>query len=258
MRFINLVMLYVFFLIIIATRTDLKAGLMEQMLFTKVQYNRNIDRAVEDAMENVVWAQDYRREVSFDREAVLERFFGQIYQDFGIGGEESQKSLMRQQFPAIVITTLDGFYLYKGAEDRFMEKQYFEDTVGEYRIRVTFQDYLYIEDKGTGERTEGTRERLKKQIPLALLGDAQKFEQWKKEIVITAIREAMEEAVNQDYRIAQRGHQYRISFPAIQYEEWYQTVDQISMLAFFCGNPQSAEYYGLGRFVFGGARLQKR
>lgn len=124
-------------------------------------------------------------------------------------------------------------------------------------MKFRFSDRITLENMDTREMYELGIGQAKELTGLYMFSSADAFEKKRRTVIIDNIRAAMEDSINGSRRAAEAGVGYRVAFPYIKYEEWYQTVDGVSLMAFFMGRPIGMEGRKYQYFVFSGARLVK-
>lgn len=268
MKFTDLSLVFLLFAVTVFTGLDVRIRLIDQTMRITERYDQIIDTAAVDALRNTVEEDNYGRKVFVNKDATMERFLEELYLSFDIYENNVSQEVFREYLPVVLLVEMDGFYVntYRDADNpvgskcrerSFGEKQYFRTEEGAWEIYFSFADYISLVNKSSGRILEGTPDAVSKQLPLNFLQDRKRYEERKKRTVIEAIREQLEQEVNANPKLDKTDIQYRFSFPYIDYEEWYQSVRDVSLLAFFQGLPMGVGDKTYNRFVFSGSRLEK-
>ena len=93
MRLINWGILFMFLFIGIGIRPFIKTLYEDNAMITMEQYNRNIDRAVEDALLDQIVEEKEDSSISLDSEKIYQAFLNQLYFVFNAGTEYEKTQL---------------------------------------------------------------------------------------------------------------------------------------------------------------------
>lgn len=93
MRLINWGILFMFLFIGIGIRPFIKTLYEDNAMITMEQYNRNIDRAVEDALLDQIVEEKEESSISLDSEKIYQAFLNQLYFVFNAGTEYEKTQL---------------------------------------------------------------------------------------------------------------------------------------------------------------------
>lgn len=245
----------------------------------QLQYNKAIDNAVEDAFLQVV-DQDSLESTSIDFASVTNSFFRYLAWNMGLEIESTRAKTLTNYVPVIVYIVKDGLYLaYQKVEGEdqipkqsiklsdgdwntsiyISERIPFEQSTDTYQIQYTLTDYIRVIDIKTKEEYEGYYGDLVERFPDLLPSNKEEFDKERRLIIIDCLTESMNTYTEKHNTIAkQYGIKYQFSLPYIEEEEWYRTVDDISMLVLFQGYPYGNDTLGYyNRMALGGARVRK-
>lgn len=232
------------------------------------QYNQAVDQAVEAALYDSV-EQDTGREVVLNEKLAIHKFFQALYSNLGIMEQPMKKELCKFYVPFILFVGEDGITPYiQRNEDReelfsFQNaKKVFFKWSGEKEemFFFTLTDYIVYEDKAKQKHIEGYFNDVKEQLPELYQWSLPEFRMKKKECIIGQIKECVNQCINYQNQLAKKfGIQYEFTLPVIEYEEWYRTIQDISILVLFQGYPYGNGITGMfNRVAIGGARIAKR
>ncbi len=128
-----------------------------------------------------------------------------------------------------------------------------------FAIQYTLSDYIRIQNLSTMEVEEGVYNDLVGMYPEILPESREAFDQERRLVIIQCITEEFSRSIEQHNRIAKKyGIQYQFQLPVIPNEEWYRTVNDISMIVLFQGYPYGNSTLGYyNKVALGGARLYK-
>lgn len=241
--------------------SDMRTNIITKMLLTKLSYNQILDTAVEDSLLSSIEADFYGNKFVLDKEQILDRLWKNLSYSFGTFNQDLAQERLLDCIPVIICTEMDGFYVWQYDEaekkHKFGEKLPFLFEEDGYCFFLNFADFIKIEDKNTGTVIEGTFDYVIKYINTGLLEKREVFEEKKKQVITELVRDSLELAVEKNAVRQNIDAKYRISIPFIDYEEWYQNIQDVNLLLYFQGNPR--KFYGKNyqRFIFSGARLSK-
>lgn len=241
------------------------------------KYTQSIQTAVQDASQMMHQNENPSLESSYDsvkllrvdKELILDTFMNTISLNFEIEDDPSAQRTFLTYLPALVVTDYDGFYLYRSAaykdtdnkeaeSHEWTEKKLYvyEDDNGTI-FRFTLDDYVYVYAENTGQWLEGYRDELQWLSSVPLLQDADTFDAVRRQTIVSTIQENLASTIQQhNAHILRNGSVYQFTLPVIPQEEWYNTIDDVGVLAFIQGIPVGDEYYN--NYAFGSGRLVKK
>lgn len=268
MKWTNLAIVFFLIELSLFIILDMRVYNLTAIINQKVEYNKALDSAIDDSVINLVEV-DRQRNLILNKEKAAEQFYQALYANFGIMGNPSLESKLKGYVPVILVTDEDGFYLfyfdtYKSGEEtiitqRWSEKQPYAYEISNYIINFTLDTYLTVYDKNTHQLYEGEYKDLEDMFHNTLLAEEETFHIVRRNTIISAIEEKMNEYINKYNNIAKQfGITYQFWLPKIDKTDWYRTIDDISMLVLFQGYPYhfaSTDTYN--RYAIGGARIKK-
>lgn len=229
----------------------------------QLQYNTAFDGAVQDALYQTVEV-DSGRSVILNKKEVLKNFFHSLWINMGIMEENQKKRKMLFYIPVLSFVEERKFTIFYYDVDKegtycYQEKEFFYPyQEKEMTVYFTLSDYIYLEDKN-GTIIEGKYQDIKKEVELELFSSQERFQQVRRNTIITLLQDRIKFYLNEHNKIAKKyGITYEFALPVIEEEEWYRTIDNISLLAFFQGYPYGNKQTGFyNRVAIGGARVLK-
>lgn len=279
MKHINLSIVFVLIMLSVFLILNQKTDTVTAITKLQIQYNNAIDNAVDDAFLQVV-DQDSIESVSIDFADVTDSFLRYLAWNLGLDTESQRAKSLSNYVPVIAYIVHDGVYMayQKFNGETEMSEQLghldilewntsieisewipFEKTTDTYQIQYTLTDYIRIINQETKEEWEGYYGDLLEQFSSVLPNTKEEFDKERRLIIINCITKSMNTYIENHNTIAKHyGINYQFSLPYIEKEEWYRTVDDISMLVLFQGYPYGNDTLGYyNRMAFGGARVRK-
>lgn len=234
----------------------------------QTEYNLAVDEAVEAALFDQVES-DNLHTVCLNEEEVIHKFFQALYVNLGIMEQPMKKELCRFYVPYILFVENDGIVPYIQNSSGGEELVSFETgRKYEYRWKGEKEDFLYVtlsdfvvyNNASESTHMEGYYQDIAAQLPDCFRWTEYEFKRRKKELIIKMIKQCTNECIEHQNQIARKfGIHYEFTLPFIEYEEWYRTIQDISMLVLFQGYPYGNSITGTyNRVAIGGARIAKR
>lgn len=241
------------------TMSDYRTASLQETALQKLMYNNCLDSAIEDAMAETVEV-DEGRQIRLNKQKAVEDFFTALSVSFAAMENPEKKELLKAYVPAIAFVERNKVtFYYDFLEGEKSEEVFFQMERGDYRIYFTLMDYVYVENRDTGEQLEGDFHDVGKVFAEPLLLDEGWFHEEQNKAIRAAFLEQLEEIIEGHNEAARKlGIKYRFFLPLIEGEDWYRGIEQISMLVFFQGYPYGnkiAGYYN--RMAIGGAEIRK-
>lgn len=295
MKHINLSIIFVLIMVSVFLILNQKIDTVVAITKLQSQYNNAIDNAVEDALLQMV-DQDSVSSTSIDFASVTDSFLRYLAWNLGLNAESQSGRSLLNYVPVIAYIVQDGLYMAyqnveggegpagedNGGKDNVVEghaqeqSKYwhvgewntsigtseripFERRTDSYLIQYTLTDYIRVINLQTKENIEGYYGDLIALFPEILPGTREEFDKERRLVIINCLTETMNSYIEKHNRIAKHyGIKYKFSLPNIDMEEWYRTVDDISMLVLFQGYPYGNSTLGYyNRIALGGARVRK-
>lgn len=200
----------------------------------------------------------------------LETFLKTLSIQFGVNNDISTDVLSRY-VPAYAVVDYDGLLLnvYKEFNNTRGEKVLdrvwlpkipfsYIDNEGNI-LNFTIDEELELYDIELNEWFEGTRTQLlaDPEITVDFLEDEDTFHNVRRTTIVNTLQEHLAYYINEHnvYRKA-LDVTYKFKLPLIPEEDWYNTVDDVSILAFFQGYPSRLDNATYHKYAFVGTRLQ--
>jgi hypothetical protein len=179
--------------------------------------------------------------------------------------------LMARYVPAYAIVDYDGLLLnvYKNHKDssgtQVLDRVWlpkipfsYTDTEGNV-INFTIDEDLEVYDAELNEWFYGKRHEVIEDVTIDLLEDDEKFDQVRRSTIVNTLQENLAYYIN-EHNVYTKALDvtYTFTMPLIPEEDWYNTVDDVSILAFFQGYPYRMADEQYQEYAFVGTRLNKR
>ncbi|MFU0827492.1 MAG: Sensor histidine kinase [Lachnoclostridium sp.] len=268
MKLTDLAILFFAIELIVITILDVRTNNLVAVSNRTMEYNKQLDSAVEDGIANLVEV-DSRRKLILNKDVAINQFYQSLFANFGVLGNSQAENKLKAYIPVILITDMDGFYIYynhiynsdgeKRISQKWTEKIPYAYEDGSLIYKFTLGTFVTLYNKTTNETYEGEYKDLAPQFPESILSDDEVYDSIRRNAIIDAIEKNMNYYINLHNRIAfWYGITYQFWLPQIDKTDWYRTIDDISMLVIFQGypyTPNSKDTYN--RYALGGARLTK-
>lgn len=252
-------LLFAVVLICVMTIGDRREERLTTQTEQKIQYNNALDNAVEAALMDSV-EHDSGRKLKVNYRELWDRFLTALYVNFDAMESPDRRVLLENCIPAAAIVEKDkvSFTSRKDGQ-RFFDSYFYRETYEDYTVDFTLSEYVYVWDRKKNEWLEGNYRDVALLYPVPVFVDGS-FDTERRRVILSVITTRLEEMVEEYNLYAKRaGIRYHFSFPVIPKEEWYRTVDDVSMLVLFQGYPYAGQRLGVyNRAAFGGARLRKQ
>ena len=290
MKHTNISILFVLIMVSVFLVLNQKIDTVAAITKLQIKYNNAIDNAVADALYQIV-DEDSIASTSIDFANVTDSFLRYLAWNLGLEAESPKGKTLSNYVPIIAFIVQDGLYLAyqkldegeESASDNYgvvkqanEQSQFwnvgewntsiditdripFEQRADAYLIQYTLTDYVRIINIQSNDKMEGYYGDLIKLFPEILPSTKEEFDKERRLTIINCLTETMNEYIEKHNKIAKHyGITYQFSLPYIEMEEWYRTVDDISMLVLFQGYPYGNETLGYyNRMALGGARIRK-
>lgn len=269
MKITDHVIIFILIFLCLIVRIDIRYNTFEAMEMKKVEYNNNLDNAVDDAVLDLL---DYNSSqdssYNINRELSVNKFFKSLYASFGVLHDSDLREKLCSCVPVIAITDYDGFYiyfrtLYKDSDGNtcskynWTEKFPYSYDDGSFLYSFTFSDSLKVFDKNTYQVKEGVSKDLVSLYPGN--GVLMNFEYYRRMSITESIQKKLEHYINQYNLIAEQfGFKYSFFLPENTNDELERAIDNIGMFVIFQNYP-----YGVGtdvynRYLYGAARVKEK
>lgn len=268
MKASNTGLIFAIIFMLIAVMLDIRFNDLVTVQNRMIQYNCAVDNAVEAAMDQLVEV-DHGWKKKINKEEAVQCFYDSLSINFGVYDNNNLKEKLKGYVPVIAIILDDGFYLYYDCEKtindekvvvkEFSEKypyQYFDGNITYY---FTLTNYIRLIDETSSEFYEGDYHDLSVLFEDSFMKDTKEFDRIRRTTIINTLTDTIQFYMNEHNKIAYHyGIQYHFALPNIEMEDWYRTIDDTSILAFFQGYPYGNRRSGTyNRFALAGARSHK-
>ncbi len=257
--------------------SDLRVQNQREVQQLEMKYTSALRTAVQDA--GVVLSQNERQEreagygsdkfFRVDKEEALHTFLHTLFLNMGIDGDTVAQRALLDYMPALMILDYDGYYVFASVTytdkhgqavqgPKWSEKKPYAyvDSAGN-SVGFTLDNYVHAYDARNHRWIEGFQKELQGQTTISLLNDPEAFEQVRRSTIVHSIQEDLGRLINlHNEKAAHNGISYTFTLPLISQEEWYNTVDDVGLMAFIQGIPVGDRYYN--NYGFGGGRVVRK
>lgn len=268
MKITDLAILFVIIVLPFNLINYLKIGDVKSSSFRTIEINRILDTAIQDGTAKLVEVGANNR-VIINKERAVQAFFNSLYVNFDVLDNSVLQRKISGYVPVIVIVDYDGYYVisqetYKNS-DSYSEikhvwkpKKMFSYSDDIYVYTFTLDDHITVYNTLTKAFYKGDYHDLKGKFASNVINDDTFFQQIRRKTIIENIKGDVNYCINKHNDIALKyGITYHFSVPSISNEDWYRTINDVGMLAFFQGLPISTSGERFNSFALGGARIVK-
>lgn len=274
MKLSNYIILFLSLMIIFFLPLHCQSKILVNAQKKQLMYNRALDNAVMDGLFQLV-EKDSSREIVLNKEKAVNHFLESLYCNFGLLTNSLDKKRLQQYIPLIVMTDKDGYYLYisklkinqngtKILIKEWTKKQPYSISIDGFIYEFTLGNELKLYDSKKHLIMQGDFHEFAGKFPdNNILNHPSIFEETRRKCIIEHLKGAMRNGIEKHNNIIKRfGVNYEFFFPIIAKEDWYRTIDDISLIAIIQGYPwkENAGYFSKGSFshyAIGGARAWK-
>lgn len=212
-----------------------------------------------------------KKDIRVNKELAIETFFHTLYSNFDILHDPIAQEVLQAYVPLVAIVDYDGLWIHAGEEFRDsngdmhykhvwqMKHLFTRGDLEGNTFSFTLDDYVYFYDQSTGIRYEGTREEVNLAAGgrIDVLNDEDLFEEVRRLTIIQTIQDHLAATINaHNEKVKKYGIVYQFTLPVFSQEEWSNTIDDISVIAFLQGIPMYNQHYN--NYALGGSRLMVR
>lgn len=199
----------------------------------------------------------------------FDAFLNTLAINYGIE-DETSKDMLSRYIPAFAVIDYDGLLLNVFKEytdtrgDKVLDRVWLPKITFSYSddegniINFTIDEDVEVYDRELGEWFIGKREELARdsEITIPLLTDLEHFDSVRRTTIVNTTQEHLAYYINEhNVYTKYLDSTYTFALPLIDKEEWLNTVNDISVLAFFQGYPSKFSHYTYNKHAFVGARL---
>lgn len=266
-----IIIIFPFYLIL-----NIRGDSITATTYKKVELNRIIDTALEDAATTIA-SIDGDRNIKINREEGINTLIKTMAMNMSSDGDPYFISRLFTYLPAIAVVDYDGYYIlstevykdkdgYEYTNPLWKPKKKYEYKVGNSYIFFTLTDeFTLVKDDQSYKqyRQEDFVKNVSELITInsafdGKLSNKDFFDQLRRNTIIQALQKDLAYYINQHNEYAKSyGIAYHFQLPTIGEDDWMRTIDDVSILAFFQGIPlnNNGEYFN--NYAIGGARIIK-
>ncbi|MCX7920460.1 MAG: hypothetical protein N3B21_00335 [Clostridia bacterium] len=235
----------------------------------KIELNRILDTATEDGVSKLIEMGEDKK-VIINKEQAVQAFFNSLYVSFDITDSKPAQRKINGYVPVIVIADYDGYHVlsnetythsggYTEIKQVWKPKKMYSYADSRFVYSFTLDSFVTVYDSTTGEFHKGDYHDFKSQLPASsIIQNDTTFDEIRRRTIVECLKNDINYYINKHNDIAlQYGLTYHFTLPTIKDEDWYKTVDDISMLVFFQGVPIGTGGERFNNFNLGGARIVK-
>lgn len=241
------------------------------------QYDGAITVATHDAVDQLRTNSKPNYEAGYDSfkfnrvnpEPAFDTFIHSLALNFSTKDEVS-KDVLSRYVPAFAILDYDGALLNVFQEstnkegDRELKRVWlpkipfsYSDSEGNI-ITFTLDDFVAVYDAELKEWVRGKRDRIMGEVSIPLLQDPEQFDKVRRDTIVNTFQEELAYYINEhNVYTKQLGITYKFTLPLIPQEDWYNTIDDIGIFAFFQGYPYERGQGTYNQYALAGSRLFK-
>lgn len=266
MKITNYIIVFLIFIIPFNLMTYIKLGDMKVVSVRNLELNRILDTSVQDGVASLVEVGDNKR-VIINKERAVQAFFNSMYINFDVLDNPTLQRKINGYVPAIVIVDYDGYHVlsqdiytnsdgYQEVKSVWKPKKSYAYTEGDFSYSFTLDNVVTVYDGVANKFFTGDYHDLKSQVSDNVLQDDVVFDQIRRRAIVECIKNDMNYYINKHNEVARKyGITYQFALPVIAEEDWYKTINDIGMLAFFQGVPVNMSGDSYNTYAIGGARI---
>lgn len=182
------------------------------------------------------------------------------------------KDLLARYVPVFAVLEYDGLSMnvyqkFENENEKLLDRVWlpkipfaYHDTIGNI-INFTLDDQITVYDVGLDEWISGDRRELllDEDITIDLLHDEDLFERIRRDTIVNLLQENFAYQINEHNVYTKNlGITYTFALPLIPQEDWYNTVDDVSIFTFFQGFPYERGSGTYNQYALAGSRLIKQ
>jgi len=223
---------------------------------TKQIYEQALRTACEDATKALLTSSDEDGE-TMDKlknpnlHVALERFNETMYINLNLKGDKAGQDALKSFLPIKLVVAYDGYFLHvwenvidnmgrQQVVDTWLPKKpfvYYEERTN-LIFNFTVTDYVSIYDVSTGTYNEGKRADMELLYPASVVLKNINFDNIRRQTIIESINNDLElYSMKYNYLAKKFGFGYKFLIPIVSEDDWNNTVDGITFMAFLQGMP---------------------
>ena len=286
MKLYHFSILFVIFIIVSVTVTEIKTNNLKAVFENKNQIDNKLDKALDDGVARLAMVDDNNGIIT-DKSGAMNSLFLSLYATFDVFSDKESQERLNLYIPVVVVTEEEGYYIfysdeYLGADGftytakRWSEKfpYYYEDE--DFIYGFTLGDIVKIYDKnkilgGSDDpviysadyhdfQTEDRYAAFRVNYTNSFLLNDESYEIVQKGAIIECLQESMAYYVSHHNKIAQlNGITYNFALPVMSEADWASYIDNIGMMVLFQGYPYGSDSQDIyNRIASAGAKVSKR
>lgn len=277
MKITDLAVIFILLFLPFCVISDLRVQNQREVQQLKMKYTSALHAAVQGAGAVLSQNERQEREAGYgsdkffrvDKEEALNTFLHTLFLNIGIDGDTAAQRALLDYIPAIVILDYNGYYAFASEtytdEDgqaaigsKWSEKKPFAyaDSAGN-SVGFTLDNYVHAYDAQNQRWVEGFQKELQGQTSISLLNNPETFEQVRRSTIVHSVQEDLARLINlHNQKAARNGVAYTFTLPIIPQEEWYNTIDDVGLMAFIQGIPVGDRFYN--NYGFASGRVVKK
>ena len=218
MKLTDFALILVCFAFTLFVISNLKYSATRENLWYKTLNNVNMDTVVMDVLEKTIEGVDEDLVPIINKEYLAENFFRFLRLSIDSSASTYGEMKLREHVPVLLFAQVDGFYIYV------------------YKTSIRDGEKVYLQEWSEKYifQTENQVER------------------------ISLIRDTLEETINDYIKLKNNGIQYLLSFPYLQEEEWYQTIEGTGLYAFYTSGNTRIDGVDYHYFTFSGSTVVRK
>lgn len=243
------------------------------------RYDGAITVASQDAVEqlrlnvkpNYESGYDSEKFSRINKEAAFDTFMHSLAINFE-SEDDVTKDLLARYVPVFAVLEYNGLSMnvyrkFNKGNEKLLDRVWlpkipftYHDAKGNI-INFTLDDYVTVYDVGLDEWINGDRRELvlDEDIDVELLHDEDLFERIRRDVIVNLLQEHFSYQINEHNVYTKNlGLTYTFALPLIPQEDWYNTVDDVSIFTFFQGFPYERGGGTYNQYALAGSRLVKQ
>ncbi|HHV30725.1 MAG TPA: hypothetical protein GXX73_14310 [Clostridium sp.] len=224
---------------------------------TKYVYEQALRIASEDATKALLTGTYEDGETIEDKlknpnlDFALDRFNETLYINLNLKGDKAGQEALKSFLPIKLVVAYDGYYLNvwenvidnTGKEqvvDTWLPKKpfvYYEEGTN-LIFNFTITDYVSIYDVSTGTYSEGKIADMELLYPTSAILKNINFDNVRRQTIVESINDDLElYSMKYNYLARKFGFGYKFLIPIVSEDDWNNTIDGITFMAFLQGMP---------------------
>lgn len=203
-----------------------------------------------------------------DKDAVFDTYMHTLSLNFQTE-DKNTKDVLQRYIPVFAIVEYDGVSLnvyktFKKNGETQWDRVWLPKIPFSYKdnkgsiVSFTLDDYVTVYDVKLKEWIEGKRLEVAQESDISILKDKDSFERIRRNTIINTLQENFAYYINEHNVYTKHlGITYKFTIPLISKEDWYNTVDDIGVFAFFQGYPYQLGNQYYNEFAFAGSKIMK-